>query len=103
MTDLDVYKRLPPSIAYKWSAFHLYRIGLSADNMGNNQIKRKWFNKPIFMFAVFMIYLIQRIVCLFLNDNDWQMFALFGDFSYFLGVKVIFNIFFILINLLDIL
>ena len=87
---LSTNKVLSPNIAYKWAAIHLYRIGLSFDNI--NDYHRNWFHKPIIVFIINTIFITNRIICLFSDVNNEFVFELLGGFWYFQKLKKEMNV-----------
>ena len=100
MSKFSAKRLLPPTVAYKWSAFHLYRIGLSADTIADYRSNKLWFNRPILIFTVYVVYIIERIICLFISADNWQLFALLGEWNYFWGIRHLMDIILILLTII---
>src|SRR5437870_4272793 len=100
---IDMSRVLPPYMIYKSAADRLYTIGLTVDIYSSDgNIQRKWFNKPILFFITFIVFMINRCICLLIDIDNEMVFLLLGDLGYLIGVKPINDVFFILISLLAI-
>ena len=101
MEKFDSNRLLPTNIIYKSAANQLYRIGLTIETyLFQFDSQRQWFNKPILLMIANIIFLMNRIICLFANKQNKLIFIVLGDFGYLLGIGTVNNIFFILITLL---
>ena len=101
--DVDVNKELPKGLTYSLADFHLYRIGLCLTKDKKLLKKRKAFNNPLIVFIVFLIFLSLKTCALSYNDDtDRKVFVILGDFGHFMGIRVDYDIMFILITLLAI-
>src|SRR5882672_4761078 len=85
LIDLSVNKVIPLTLAITDAGTDLYSIGLS-NHKPFNAPKRRWFHKPIVVFAViFSQFILRQLVSLLLpQQNEW-FYAIIGDVTYFLG------------------
>src|SRR6266700_1055612 len=79
----DPNKLLEPQLRVKSAANHLHRIGFCI--IGSDYSKNSLIYKPIVVFAIPMLYLIERLLSLRLTDNRIDLQIIFGDFTQLLG------------------
>lgn len=90
MNNFKADNRLPPDIVIHSAEAHMFRIGLSL--FENESTKRIKLHNPIFITLVNIISLMRCIISLLLPKENEKLFIINGDFSYFLGIRIHFNI-----------
>ena len=76
---------IPGSLAIRSAGTHFYSIGLS-NHKPLNAPKRRWFHKPIVVFAVVFSQLVLRqLVSIVIPQQNPEFYAIIGDVTYFLG------------------
>ena len=76
---------IPGSLAITHAGTHFYSIGLSA-HKPLNAPKRRWFHKPIVVFAtLFSQLIIRQLVSILIPQQNPEFYAIIGDFTYFFG------------------
>ena len=82
MEDFNNTKVLPEEFVDKSVANHLYRIGLCLTNDQTISSQRKWFNKPIVVFTIFVVFLIKTIINVFTDKRNKLVLLFLGDWNY---------------------
>src|SRR5258708_7370413 len=78
---------IPGSLAITHAGTDLYSIGLS-NHKPFNAPKRRWFHKPIVVFAVLFIQLVLRqLVSILIPQQNPEFYAFIGDMTYFFGAS----------------
>ena len=90
--SIQIDKLIPRSLIISGLDNHLYRIGLSFDSTAGK--RRKLLCNPRLIFVVFILYLIQNNINLFVIREDPFLSKVFGNYGYFLKVGVIWSIVF---------
>jgi hypothetical protein len=90
-TSFDSYQTLLPNIAIKTAGCDLYRIGLSHYRFRYRN-RSKLYN-PLLVFTITFIVWIKRNLLLILRPESKDISIMMGDFSYFLGIRIQFNLF----------
>jgi hypothetical protein len=90
MNTFKANKRLPPDIIIHSAETHMFRIGLSL--FENESAKRTKLHNPVFITLVNTISLMRCIISLLLPQENEKPFIIIGDFSYFLGIRIHFNL-----------
>ena len=76
---------IPGSLAIRSAGTHFYGIGLS-NHKPFNAPKRRWFHKPIVVFAVvFSQSFLRQLVSILIPQQNQEFYAVIGDALYFLG------------------
>ena len=96
--SFDLNEVLLPNIAIKSLVNELYRIGLSHYRFGNKN-RSKLYN-PYLVFTITSIVWFKFILLLIIIPESNDMSIIFGDYSYFLGIRIQFNLFFYLLYLM---
>jgi len=90
MDNFDATQLLTPDIAIKSAHTHTYRIGLSLFRI--KSAKRSKFHNPLIIFIINLMVLIRNTINMFLPEQNQRLFIILGDFSYFIGIRVNYNI-----------
>jgi hypothetical protein len=90
MNTFKANKRLPPDIIIHSAETHMFHIGLSL--FENESTKRTKLHNPVFITLVNTISLMRCIISLLLPQENEKPFIIIGNFSYFLGIRVHFNL-----------
>ena len=91
---------LSEDIVYKSAANHLHRIGLCLTDDQEISSQRKWYNKPIIVFTVFVLFLAQKTITTLLGDSHWSAMVVLGDWAHMWGIKLFANSCYMLATLL---
>src|SRR5580698_8191598 len=76
---------IPLTLAITNAGTHLYSIGLS-NHKPFNAPKRRWFHKPIVVFAVvFSQLFLRQLVSILIPQQNPEFYAIIGDATYFVG------------------
>src|SRR5882672_7718596 len=83
---VSINRVIPGSLAITHAGTDLYSIGLS-NHKPFNAPKRRWFHKPIVVFAVLFSQLLKYLssILLFGTKSTEKFHAIVGDITYFLG------------------
>jgi hypothetical protein len=90
MESFDANKPLPLDIAINSAESHLYRIGLNLFKI--NDGKRNIFHNPLLVFIINSIAIIKSIIALLMTEDNETISIIIGNFSYFLGLRIHFNL-----------
>ena len=90
MESFDVNKPLPLDIALNSAESLLYRIGLNLFKI--NGQKRSIFHNPLLIFIVNSIAITKSIISLLMTEDNEAIFIIMGDFSYFFGLRIHYNV-----------
>ena len=102
MTRFKKNKVLPEEFAYKSAANHLYRIGLCLTDDQTIIAQRKWYNNPVMIFTVLLVFLVMKITTSLADERNEMLFIVLGDFAHFMGIRREYNLMLILVTLLAI-
>jgi hypothetical protein len=91
---------LPPELLVTSAGSHLYRIGLS--HFLNGSKRRKKFHYPLLIALLNVIFLAKSVTSLLLTEENPELFITIFDFSYFINVRIHFNVCAIVMILLSI-
>src|SRR3984957_17845339 len=82
---VSIKRVIPGSLAIRSAGTHFYSIGLS-NHKPFNAPKRRWFHKPIVVFAVlFSQFFLRQLVSILIPQQNQELYAIIGDVTYFLG------------------
>src|ERR1700712_2335163 len=95
MSAIDPNKCLPPELVIESVDDILYRIGLSFDSL-RDRPKRKLIDHPLVAFVMVSIFMTERIITVSLSDGFDVPFKALGSVGHFIGVRRLFDLFFIL-------
>ena len=82
--DFNPSKPLPEELRYESADKHLYRIGLCLTKDEELLRRRKWFNQPFVVFTAFIMFLTERLITTFIENNH-NLYVIFGDWPRLLG------------------
>ena len=88
MNDVEPDQFLPANLRISNIDSCLYRIGLQLSPNRPNT-KRSYIYNPILIFIYLILYVIQRLVCLFVTDQD--LLYILGDVGAFYGIRIYSN------------
>ena len=86
MDKIKAHKLLPKYLIVEDLNNIFYRIGLNFTSF-RLQYPRKRFNKPIIVFTILHLFIIEKLLVILFNDNQFIHIVL-GDFVYFYGVPI---------------
>jgi len=86
--NLNLSQPLPPKMTVMSAGNHFYKIGLSLFVL--NSTKRSALYNPYFVFIIDTILIVRSIIALTIDNPNLSL--MIGDFSYFLNLKIHFNI-----------
>ena len=93
---------LSSDYAFVQAQFILYKIGLCPTRDPTLLQQRKWFNNPVLNFTVLLLYLSLKCISVLSDETNEDLFIVSGNFGHFLGIRINYDILFILITLLAI-
>ena len=93
-------KCLPNQIVVKDVDDVLYRIGLCLTSV-RERPKRLPIDSPMFAFAITSIFMMERVITCCIGEDNELVFRMLASTGYFLGIRVYFDIFFILCSILS--
>ena len=90
MNNFDPNVILPQNVIISSAENNLYRIGLCLTS--KSPLNRNKLHNPLLIFIVNSIVFIKCLISLLIPNDYKYLFIIIGDFSYFLGIKIHFNI-----------
>jgi hypothetical protein len=90
MNNFDPNVILPQNVILSSAENNLFRIGLCLTS--KSHLKRNKLHNPLFILCVNSIFLLRILISLLTPKDYNYLFIIIGDFSYFLGIRIHFNI-----------